>query len=39
MTVTSHFASADDMQRLVTMGMVDGMTAAVGQIDGVLAAA
>ena len=39
MTVTSHFATADQMQQLVSMGMVEGMTGAMGQIDDLLAAA
>jgi len=39
MTVTSRFASAEQMQQLVQMGMVEGMTEAMGQIDEVLAAA
>jgi uncharacterized protein YndB with AHSA1/START domain len=38
MTVTSRFATADQMEQLVQMGMVEGMTAAMGQIDGLLAA-
>ena len=38
MTITSRFATADQMERLVQMGMVEGMTAAMGQIDGLLAA-
>lgn len=37
MTVTSTFPTAEDMQRLVQMGMVEGITAAMGQIDEVLA--
>ena len=39
MTVTSHFATAEQMQQLVEMGMVEGMNEAMGQIDKVLAAA
>jgi uncharacterized protein YndB with AHSA1/START domain len=38
MTITSRFAAADQMEQLVQMGMVDGMTAAIGQIDELLAA-
>lgn len=38
MTITTHFASADDMARLVEMGMVEGITEAAGQIDAILAA-
>ena len=37
MTVTSSFATLADMEKLVGMGMVEGMTEAMGQIDGVLA--
>ena len=39
MTVTSRFATAEQMEQLVKMGMVEGMTQAMGQIDEVLAAA
>ncbi len=38
MTITSTFASAEQMDQLAAMGMVEGMTAAMGQIDEVLAA-
>ena len=38
MVVTSTFSSLEDMERLVAMGMVEGFTAAVNQIDGLLAA-
>ena len=38
MTITSRFATADQMDQLVQMGMVEGMTAAIGQIDELLAA-
>lgn len=37
MTVTSHFASAEQMAQLVEMGMVEGITSAAGQIDALLA--
>ena len=37
MTITSTFATAEDMGRLTEMGMVEGMTAAVGQMDALLA--
>ncbi len=37
MTVTSRFATAEQMAQLVAMGMVEGMTLAMGQIDGILA--
>lgn len=36
MTVTSSFASIEQMQQLVQMGMVEGMTEAMGQIDRLL---
>ena len=39
MTVTSHFATAEQMQQLVSMGMVEGITEAMGQMDEVLASA
>ena len=39
MTVTSQFASAEQMEQLVSMGMVEGMNEAVSQIDGILATA
>jgi uncharacterized protein YndB with AHSA1/START domain len=38
MTVRSRFATAEQMEQLVAMGMVEGMTAAMGQIDEVLLA-
>lgn len=38
MTVTTYFASAGDMEQLVTMGMAEGMTGAMGQMDAILAA-
>ena len=37
MTVTSTYGSAEQMERLVAMGMVEGMAGAAGQIDVVLA--
>jgi uncharacterized protein YndB with AHSA1/START domain len=37
MTVTSRFATLEQMEQLVQMGMVEGMTLAMGQIDGLLA--
>ncbi|MCB0885248.1 MAG: SRPBCC domain-containing protein [Propionibacteriaceae bacterium] len=37
MVTTSHFASLDELEKLVGMGMVEGMRAAMGQIDDVLA--
>jgi len=36
MTVVSRFASQEQMQQLVEMGMVEGMREAMGQIDGLL---
>jgi uncharacterized protein YndB with AHSA1/START domain len=36
-TGVTHFASVEDMERLVEMGMVEGMQSAMGQLDGVLA--
>lgn len=38
MTIISRFATAEQMQQLVDMGMVEGMTAALGQINDLLAA-
>jgi uncharacterized protein YndB with AHSA1/START domain len=37
MTIRSQFESAEQMKQLVDMGMVEGMTQAMGQIEGVLA--
>lgn len=37
MLITSKFGSTDDMQRLLDMGMDEGMAAAMGQIDAILA--
>lgn len=39
MTVTSRFATVEQMEQMVAMGMVEGMTLAMGQIDGLLAGA
>ncbi|WP_129337334.1 SRPBCC family protein [Cellulomonas endophytica] len=39
MTLTSTFASPQDMQGLVAMGMVEGLQEALSQIDGLLVAA
>ncbi|MDP9100571.1 MAG: SRPBCC domain-containing protein [Actinomycetota bacterium] len=36
MTVTSRFGSVAEMERVVQMGMVEGMTAAMGQMDALL---
>jgi uncharacterized protein YndB with AHSA1/START domain len=38
MTIRSSFATAEQMDQLVTMGMVEGMTEALGQVDALLAA-
>lgn len=38
MTVTTRFPSPDAMEKMLAMGMADGMSAAMGQIDGILAA-
>ena len=38
MTITSTFATAQEMDKLVSMGMVEGMTDALGQVDAVVAA-
>lgn len=38
MTITSTFPTLEAMEQLVEMGMEEGMTAAMGQIDDVLAA-
>jgi uncharacterized protein YndB with AHSA1/START domain len=38
MTLTSHFATAEQMDQLARMGMVEGMTEALGQMDDLLAA-
>src|SRR3954469_709160 len=37
MTVTTYFNNADEMEKLVTMGLVEGLEGAAGQIDGILA--
>ncbi len=37
MTMVSRFGDAEQMQQLTEMGMVEGMTAALEQIDGILA--
>ena len=36
MTVTSRFATLEQMEQLVAMGLVEGMTLAMGQIDDLL---
>lgn len=37
MTVTSRFATVEQMEQLVQMGVVEGMTQAMEQLDGLLA--
>ena len=37
MAIETQFASLEEMERMVSMGMEEGITAAVGQIDGILA--
>ena len=37
MSIESLFPSAEAMEQLVAMGMVEGMTEAVGQLDAILA--
>ena len=37
MTITSRFASAEQMEQVIAMGAVEGLTEAVGQIDALLA--
>ena len=38
MTTTAHFATTEQMEQLLAMGMVEGMSLAMGQIDDILAA-
>ena len=37
MSIESHFPSTEAMQRLLEMGMEEGIQQAVGQIDAILA--
>lgn len=37
MTITSRFATLDDLEKLSAMGMVEGMSEALGQLDAILA--
>lgn len=37
MSITSTFATAEQMQQITDMGMVEGMTEALGQVDAILA--
>jgi hypothetical protein len=37
MSITTTFPSAEAMEQLVSMGMDEGMSEALGQIDGILA--
>lgn len=39
MTTVTHFADADHLAQMASMGMEEGMTLAMGQIDGLLAEA
>jgi uncharacterized protein YndB with AHSA1/START domain len=39
MTIETRFPSVEAMEKLVSMGMEEGMAAALGQIDAILAAA
>ena len=39
MTLTSTFASAEQLDEMVKMGMEEGLAGAIEQIDGVLAEA
>jgi Activator of Hsp90 ATPase homolog 1-like protein len=39
MTLTSTFASAEQLEEMVRMGMEEGLAGALGQIDAVLAEA
>jgi uncharacterized protein YndB with AHSA1/START domain len=39
MTAVTHFIDAAQMQTMLEMGMQDGMTQAIGQIDGLLSSA
>ena len=36
MTITSEFSTAEQMEQVVAMGMVEGMTAALNQLDDLL---
>jgi len=37
MSIVTRFSSVEDMERILAMGMEEGITAAVNQIDGILA--
>jgi hypothetical protein len=37
MSILNSFETVEAMEQVLTMGMEQGMTAAVGQIDGILA--
>jgi hypothetical protein len=37
MTIRSSFGTVEQMEQLVAMGMAEGMTEAMGQIDAILA--
>ncbi len=36
-TLRTQFASVDDMERILAMGMEEGITAAIDQMEGILA--
>lgn len=38
MSIQSQFASAEDMEQVLAMGMEEGITEAIGQIEAILAA-
>jgi uncharacterized protein YndB with AHSA1/START domain len=38
MVTTTTYASAEDLEKVLAMGMEEGLTAAIGQIDDLLAA-
>ena len=37
MTIVTRFASVEDMERIIAMGMEEGITAAINQMEGILA--
>jgi uncharacterized protein YndB with AHSA1/START domain len=39
MTVVTHFTDVEQMEKMISMGMQEGMTLAIGQIDGILSVA
>lgn len=36
MTIVTRFASVEDMERIIAMGMEEGITAAINQMEGIL---